>query len=59
VHYSIVILPPSHPDGHSRLFLWEVRSVTEVQVSGTTDSLSEAADLATGALQDLIHEEQT
>ncbi len=59
MNYHILIYAPGHPSGHSNLFCWNVSSEHEIQVSGTSDDLSEAADLATGALQDLIHEEQT
>ncbi len=59
MNYSITIFAPSHPSGHPALFCWNVSSEHEIQVSGTSDDLQDAADVATGALQDLIHEEQT
>ena len=59
MNYHITIYPPGHPSGNSQLFCWNVSSEHEIQVSGTSDDLQDAADVATGTLQDLIHEEQT
>lgn len=55
-NFKMVLMPPGHRLGHPRLYAWEVSSDMEVHISGTSDDLSDAADMATSALQGVMKE---
>lgn len=58
--YHIEVYPPGHPNGvkhHSGtygLWLWEVHSANDIEMSGTSDERQDAIDQATTALDELM-----
>lgn len=56
-HY-LRIYPPSHPLGHPRLWLWQVCSMGDVEISGTSDDKQDCVDMATSALDGVMQQEE-
>lgn len=52
--YFLRIYPPSHPLGHPRLWLWQVCSLCDIEISSTSDDKQDAVDVATSALDQVI-----
>lgn len=51
------IYPPGHPFGLKRLWLWQVCSMNDIEMSGTSDDERDCFDTASTALQS-VREQQ-
>lgn len=51
--YFLRIYPPSHPLGNRSLWLWQVCSLNDIEMSGTSDDRQDAIDQATTAMDDV------
>lgn len=49
----IRIYPPGHCLGHPSLWLWQVCSMCDIEMSGTSDDMQDAVDMATSAWADV------
>jgi putative IMPACT (imprinted ancient) family translation regulator len=49
-HHRLLILPPGHPDGYHRLWLWQVHSENDIEMAGTSDDRQNAAEAGMLAL---------
>lgn len=47
------IFPPGHCFGHPDLWVWQVCSLNDVEMSGTSDDRDDAIATATSALDDV------
>lgn len=56
-HFFIRMYPPQHPMGHVRLWFWQVCSMGDVEMSGTSDDRDDAWAVATNALEDVMEKE--
>lgn len=50
------VYPPSHPLGHPRLWLWQVCSMGDIEMSGTSDDKQDCFDSASTALDAVMME---
>ena len=55
-HHHLELRVPGDPEGHPSLYFWCIRSPGDIAISGTSDDLSDACDVATSALQELTQE---
>jgi hypothetical protein len=58
VKYSLTILQPGHPDGYAGLWCWNIRSLNDIEVGGTSPNRSEALAHAAEALRMVMKEEK-
>lgn len=56
-HY-LRIFPPGHPFGNPKLWCWEVCSMNDVAVSGTSDDMQDCMDMASSALLGVMEEQE-
>ena len=54
--YSLHLFPPGHPDGYNTLWLWNIRSLRDIEMSGTSPNRSEALAHAAEALRNIMKE---
>jgi hypothetical protein len=50
-HYHIRVYPPGHPEGYARIWLFQVRSLGDIEVAGTSDDRQNAMEAAGLALE--------
>jgi hypothetical protein len=52
------IYPPGHVFGNPSRWVWQVCSLNDIEMSGTSDEQTDAMDQATSALDDLMGVDQ-
>lgn len=52
------LYPPAHPMGHPALWLWQLCSMNDIEMSGTSDDRQDAIDQATTAMDTLTEVRQ-
>lgn len=57
MNFYLRIYPPGHPFGSTKLWHWEVCSLNEIQISGTSDDQQDCMDVATSALDGVMQQE--
>jgi len=50
------LYPPGHVFGNKKLYVWQVCSLNDIEISGTSDDLQDALDVSSAALVKLIEE---
>ena len=48
--HHLVIYPPGHPEGYARIWLFQVRSLGDIEMAGTSDDRQNAAEAGMLAL---------
>ena len=48
------LYPPGHCLGHPSLWLWQICSMCDIEMSGTSDDRQDAMDTACNALDDVM-----
>lgn len=56
--YSLSLFQPGHPEGYVGLWLWQLRSLRDIEVAGTSPNRSEALAHAAEALRMVMKEEK-
>ncbi len=54
--YSLSLFQPGHPDGYADLWLWQIHSLRDIEVAGTSPNRSEALAHAAEALRNIMKE---
>jgi len=49
----IRIYPPGHCFGNAKLWIWQVCSLNDIEMSGSSDDMQEAMDMAMNAWRDV------